>query len=84
MVDCNEVLEQLSEYLDEEAREDLCRSIEQHLHQCKDCRFFVDTVKKTIMLYRADRLVEMPPAVTDQLQAALSREYGDTVEDPSS
>ena len=32
----------------------------------------------------ADRAIEMPPAVTSQLQAALAREYGDTVEDRSS
>ena len=83
-MDCNEVLEQLADYLDEEAREELCRAIAQHLDQCHDCKIYVDSVKKTIMLYQADRATDLPPAVTTQLQAVLAREYGSAVEDRSS
>ena len=74
-VDCSQVLEQLADYLDEESRQELCRAIEQHLAQCRNCRVEVDTVKKTIMLYQADRRVEAPRSVTVQLEAALAREY---------
>ncbi len=74
-MDCSEVMEQLSEFLDEEARAELCRTIEQHLTQCRDCRFLVDSVKKTIVLYQSDREVEVPVTVSAQLQAALAREY---------
>ena len=74
-MDCNEVLEQLSEFLDEEQRADLCRKIEEHLSQCRDCKFYVDSVKKTIVLYQADRPLDLPVAVSSQLQAALAHEY---------
>jgi predicted anti-sigma-YlaC factor YlaD len=74
-VDCNDVLEQLAEYLDEGAREELCRAIEAHLSRCRDCRVEVDTVRKTIVLYQVDREVPMPPAVTRGLEAALAKEY---------
>jgi len=74
-VDCNEVLEQLSEFLDVDARAELCRTIEQHLTQCHDCRYYVDSVRKTIVLYQADREVDVPVTVSAQLQAALAREY---------
>jgi len=74
-VDCNEVLEQLSDYLDENARAELCRAIEQHLSHCHDCRFYVDTVKKTIVLFQSDREVEVPVAASTQLRAVLAREY---------
>ncbi len=74
-MDCNEVLDQLSDFLDEGARADLCRAIEQHLVQCKDCRFYVDSVKKTIVLYQADSGVEVPISISTQLQQALAREY---------
>jgi predicted anti-sigma-YlaC factor YlaD len=53
----------------------LCRAIEQHLTQCRDCRFYVDSVKKTIVLYQSDHEVAVPVTVSDQLRAALSREY---------
>jgi len=74
-VDCNEVLEQLAEYLDEDARKDLCRAIEQHLGQCRDCHLYVDSLRKTIVLYQSDRAVEIPAAVTARLEAALAKAY---------
>jgi predicted anti-sigma-YlaC factor YlaD len=79
-VDCNEVLEQLADYLDEGAREDLCRAIEEHLGRCSDCHLYVDSIRKTIVLYQSDRVLEMPAAVATKLEAALARAYRD---DPS-
>ena len=74
-MDCNEVLQQLSDFLDPDAREELCRAIQDHLSQCHDCRFYVDTVKKTIVLYQNEGKVEMPAGVSNQLAAALAKEY---------
>jgi hypothetical protein len=72
---CEEVLEQLSDYLDEDARAELCEAIEQHLSRCHDCQVEVDTIKKTILLYQADRVTEMPVAVSGRLSAALAQAY---------
>ena len=74
-MDCNEVLDQLGEYLDEDARAELCRAIEDHLKRCGGCRLEVDSVRKTIILYQNDREVPMPPTVAAGLEAALAREY---------
>ena len=75
-MNCNEVLDKLADYLDEEAREELCRQIEEHLRHCHDCQVEVDTVRKTIMLYQSDRSVEMPMQASTRLRTALAREYG--------
>jgi predicted anti-sigma-YlaC factor YlaD len=75
-LDCSEVLEQLADYLDEDARQEMCRAIESHLVKCKDCRLQVDTVRKTIVLYQNGTPVEMPARLNEKLAAALSREYG--------
>ena len=74
-LNCLEVMEQLEDYLDEDAREELCRAIEGHLKNCSTCRFKVDSTRKTIVLYQADREIEMPAAVSQSLQAALAKEY---------
>lgn len=74
-VDCTELLEQLGEYLDAEARADLCRAIEEHMDKCRDCRVVVDKTRKTILLYQADRSTPLPMAVTDRLHQALARAY---------
>jgi len=74
-VDCDEVLNQLSEYVDEEARAELCRAIEEHLARCRGCKIEVDTVRKTIMIYRSDSPAETPMRVSAALESALAREY---------
>jgi anti-sigma factor RsiW len=75
-VKCKEVLDQLSEYVDDEARADLCREIEEHLARCGGCKVVVDTVRKTILLYHNDGTAEIPVRVSAALERALAREYG--------
>ena len=72
-LNCEDVLSQLSDFLDEEAREELAG--QGHLHACPDCQVEVDTIKKTILLYRAERPIELPLAVCGRLSAALTRAY---------
>ena len=74
-MDCNDVLKQLADYLDEEARGELCRAIEEHLTRCHDCQVYVDTLRKTIVLYQADVRDEIPATVSSRLQTALVHEY---------
>ena len=76
-MNCDDVLDQLADYLDADARVEICRAIEAHLFRCKDCRLQVDSIKKTIVLYQNDHPVEMPARVSEKLAAALSREYED-------
>ena len=59
-MDCTEVMEQLSEYLDDDVHADLRRAVDQHLHTCTDCSYYVDTVRKTVVLYQADQRIEVP------------------------
>lgn len=75
-IECDEVLEQLSEYIDEETRAELCEAIKEHLARCHDCQIKVDTVKKTIVLYQKNSSVELPLRATAKLSAALAQEYG--------
>lgn len=72
---CDSVLEQLSDYLDADARSELCQAIEEHMSRCRDCQVLVDSVKKTIVLYQAGSSIELPIRTTAQLSAAMAREY---------
>jgi predicted anti-sigma-YlaC factor YlaD len=85
VVNCQELLEQLGDYLDEEARQELCREIEEHLERCHDCRLVVDQTRKTIVLYQADQPVEMKGlmAATSRLNDALAQAYREGSERPS-
>ena len=74
-INCDEVLENLRDYLDEQDRAELCREIQEHLNHCHDCQVEVDTIKKTIVLYQVDRVTEVPISVSGRVRAAMSDMY---------
>lgn len=74
---CQEVLDQLSDYLDAEARAELVGEVEQHLGVCVHCRIEVDTLRRTILLYRQEERVVLPAHLNVRLSEALERLYRD-------
>lgn len=74
---CQEVLDQLSEYLDADARAELVEGVDLHLGKCDHCRVEVDTLRRTIQIYRCDEKVVLPVKLSDQLQNALEQLYRD-------
>ena len=74
-MDCTEVMEQLSEYLDADVQAELRKAVDEHLHACHDCSYYVDTVRKTVVLYQAELWIEVPMKATARLHAALAAEY---------
>jgi len=74
MVDCAEVFRLLSDYVDDDLRRAVCLEIEKHLENCPDCTLQVDSVKKTIRVYReASSREEMPVDIMIRLQDVLKR-----------
>jgi anti-sigma factor (TIGR02949 family) len=72
-VNCQSILDSLSDYVDGNLKDELCRDIEQHIAGCSDCRIVVDTLKKTIYLYHAtSETQEMPEDVRERLFLRLN------------
>ncbi len=71
---CRDHLGELSEYLEGDLAPELCAEIERHLADCGDCRIVVDTLRKTIMLYRAYGHAEVPADAKARLVAVLEVE----------
>ena len=74
---CQEVLDQLSDYLDADARAELVEGVDVHLGNCAHCRVEVDTLKRTIEIYRCDQRIVLPVKLSDKLQQALDQLYRD-------
>jgi len=69
--DCKKDFEKLSEYLDGELDDAVCREIERHFRQCPECRECVDSMKKTIQLCKAVATEEMPDDARQRLRSML-------------
>jgi len=82
-VRCMDRLGGLSDYLDGELDEELCAEIERHMAECGNCRLVVDSLRKTIALYRDYGHQEIPDAAKVRLYAVLDlREARDGDEGP--
>ena len=68
---CKSLLGSLSDYVDGNAQEELCRELERHLADCEDCRIVVDTLKKTVYLYHTNTDTNLPVAVRERLFKSL-------------
>ncbi len=68
---CQEIKQQLSDYLDGELDPAVCAELEQHLRGCDNCRVMVDTLHKTILLYREYSRTPPPAGVHERLVRVL-------------
>ena len=74
MMECREMLGALSDYVDGELEDRLCAEIEAHMQHCPDCQLMVDTLRKTVILYRTHGQAELPVDVQERLYAVLDLE----------
>jgi predicted anti-sigma-YlaC factor YlaD len=82
-VSCQDLLQGLSAYIDNEASEAICQAIERHLEECESCRIMLDTLRKTISLYQVvDTADQMPNEIQERLLNTLAIE-GSCPEDSS-
>ena len=71
---CELILENLSAYLDGEASAALCAEIDKHLAGCDDCQVVVDTLRRTITLYRTLPQSGMPDSLRKRLYKTFDLE----------
>ncbi len=71
---CRQLLRLLSDYIDDELEAALCRELEAHLAACENCRIVVDTLRKTVLLYRSAYPPTLPAEVEERLFQVLHLE----------
>ena len=78
---CEELLQYLSDYIDQNLDEELTAAAREHLATCENCRVVLDTTQQTIFLFREQGQRTIPAGrrqrLFDQLQDAfLKRNEG--------
>jgi anti-sigma factor RsiW len=77
-MDCKEIFESLSEYIDEELAVKTCEEIEVHLADCENCRVVVNTLRRTVTLYHAIPTETIPGDVRLRLHKKIIVESQDS------
>jgi predicted anti-sigma-YlaC factor YlaD len=77
MTDCREVLEHLSEYLDEELEPSVVNRIAEHLASCSNCDEAKQRLLRSIEACRtfksAEQPRDLPQSIRDELRASYLR-----------
>lgn len=69
---CREIFENLSAYIDAELDPALCEEIERHMEGCNPCVAFLNTLEKTVVLYKySGAEAEVPAQVHIDLHGFL-------------
>ncbi|HTY08409.1 MAG TPA: zf-HC2 domain-containing protein [Candidatus Edwardsbacteria bacterium] len=71
---CRRMVSAFSDYLDKDLQQQVCRQVERHLKDCPDCKLYLDTLNKTITLYRGLGDVPVPKDVESRLFATIRLE----------
>jgi len=73
---CTELLERVSEYLDQELDHDTCRAIEAHCRHCVGCAALIAGLRETIGLCRAATLRPLPESVRAKARTQIDELLG--------
>ncbi len=74
MPTCKEIIELLSEYVDEGLSEERRRDLDLHMGTCPACVRFLESLQATRDRVRSLRCEEIPPEVQTMLRTFLDRE----------
>jgi hypothetical protein len=77
-MECKEMLKELSEYIDGELDPSLCAQLECHMKDCHPCLIFINTLKKTISLYKYAASEPLPKEVHLRLHDFLRKKCQET------
>ena len=76
-MNCDDVIQELSNFLDGDLTPALVEELESHLDECHECKLVVNQTKKTIELFCDSELVELPKEVRNRLHTALQKRLGE-------
>ena len=72
MIRCEDVLREVSNFIDAEVTEELRHEIEEHLRGCHNCTVLVSTTRKTLSLVSSARILELPTGASQRLIERLA------------
>lgn len=71
---CKESLAHLCGEMDEQIDSPKCREIKKHLEECPNCAAYLDSLKRTVRLYREYPCPKLPAKCRKELLAKLKSE----------
>jgi hypothetical protein len=72
-LECKQVWQHVSEYLDRQLDPQLLNDIEKHLENCEVCSAILDSTRNILILTADNRTFELPVGYSERLHARLEK-----------
>ncbi len=73
MLDCKHVVDELSNYLDDEVAAALRQEIGAHLGECRTCRALYDSTRRILRIVTDSRSFDIPEEVSERIVQRLMK-----------
>lgn len=73
MVTCEQVLQELSNFIDRDVDPALRAEIEAHLAMCRRCSVLYDSLRKVLVIVADERTFEVPVGYSERLHAFIDQ-----------
>lgn len=70
-IKCTDVFSHICDKLDQDLDSPKCRRIKKHLEECPNCSAYLESLKRTISLYRAYPTTKAPAGAAKKIMAKL-------------
>jgi hypothetical protein len=77
-LECKQVWEHISEYIDQQLDAQLLTDIEKHLHNCEVCSAILDSTRNILVLTADSRTYELPVGYSERLHLRLAKALQET------
>ncbi len=74
MVSCKHVLDELSNFIDDDIDLGLKGEIEDHLKTCRRCSVLHDSLRKVLVIVADERTFEIPVGYSERLHAFINEQ----------
>ena len=71
MFSCEDVLAELSDYLDDELSDSLRKQVEAHMNHCRTCRAVYDSTRKTLRIVTESGSFELSEDVSSRVASSI-------------
>ena len=76
--ECRHVLEEISNYVDEDVSDEVRRAIEEHLRHCRTCRVLIDSTRRSVRILADGREVELPAPLAQKIMSRVRGHRGES------
>jgi anti-sigma factor (TIGR02949 family) len=70
-IDCKDVWDHISAYIDAEIEPELRKEIDRHLEHCSICSATIDSTRNIVVLVADERVFEIPAGFSERLHRRL-------------